>query len=208
VDAQSLFDSLPFAQRLGIDLESVGEGRAVGTLELEDHHSSVPWTTVAHGGVTYSLADTVGGSAVFSLYPKPTPTIDMRIDYTVGCKSLNGFAGPIQRITQKQLQPTVYLSPATEALRAEAEVVKDGDSVAVVSVEVTNAAGDLAADARGMYKTDGGKEKPPGPTAATIPDCRRTRTDSRPRKFSGFADRDTAEPAQYVTPNVFHGLRG
>jgi uncharacterized protein (TIGR00369 family) len=130
LDAQALFESLPFAQRLGIELESAGDGRAVATMELEDHHSSVPWTTVAHGGVTYSLADTVGGSAVFTLHPKPTPTIDMRID---------------------------YLSPATESLRAEAEVIRDGGSVAVVSVDVTNAAGEPLAEARGVYKTDGGE---------------------------------------------------
>lgn len=129
MDALTLFDELPFANRLGIEMESAADGEAVGTLELEEHHSSVPWKTVAHGGVTYSLADTVGGAAVFSLNRKPTPTVDMRID---------------------------YLSPGTDLLRAEAEVVRDGGSVAVVSVDVTDGDGEIVADARGVYKTGGG----------------------------------------------------
>lgn len=128
-DTRALFESLPFVEHLGIELESVGDGRAVATLDLDDHHSSVPWTTVAHGGVTYSLADTVGGAAVFSLHPKPNPTVDMRID---------------------------YLSPATDRLRAAAEVVRDGGSVAAVSVDVTED-GETVADARGVYKTGGGE---------------------------------------------------
>jgi len=128
-EAEELFSQLPFVERLGIEMESAGDGRAVGTLELEDGHSSVPWKTVAHGGVTYSLADTVGGAAVYSLHPKPTPTIDMRID---------------------------YLAPGTDRLRAEAEVVRDGGSVAVVSVDVTDDDGEAVADARGVYKTGGG----------------------------------------------------
>ncbi|WP_237561308.1 PaaI family thioesterase [Halostella pelagica] len=130
LNAQSLFERLPFVEHLGIELESVEDGRAVATLDLAEHHSSVPWSTVAHGGVTYSLADTVGGAAVFSLHQQPNPTIDMRID---------------------------YLSPATESLRAEAEVDRDGDTTTVVSVDITNGAGDAVADARGVYKTAGGE---------------------------------------------------
>ncbi|MFC6837481.1 PaaI family thioesterase [Halomarina ordinaria] len=121
------FGSIPFAEHLGIELETVGEGRAVGRVELREHHSSNPEAMVAHGGVAYALADTIAGAAVVDLTGAVTPTIDMRID---------------------------YLAPATgECLRAEAAVVRTGGSVATVDVTVTDGADTRIAEARGVYKT-------------------------------------------------------
>jgi uncharacterized protein (TIGR00369 family) len=59
-----------------------------------------------------------------------TPTIDMRID---------------------------YLSPATGGtLYADAEVIRNGNNVATVEVDVTDDDGTDIATARGTYKTGGG----------------------------------------------------
>ena len=103
---------MPFARHVGVELTAASDGEATGHIDIEAHHSSTPATVVAHGGVSYTLADTVGGAAVISLAEKPTPTVDMRID---------------------------YLAPATgDRLDASASVVRFGDSVAVVDVSVTD----------------------------------------------------------------------
>lgn len=122
-------DRLPFARLLGVELLEADEGRAVGRLELADEHTSNPESGIAHGGVPYALADTVAGAAVSTLNAGVTPTVDMRIDY---------------------LRPSVG-----DALRAEAEVVRNGSNVATVDVEVSNDGGDVVATARGTFKTSG-----------------------------------------------------
>jgi uncharacterized protein (TIGR00369 family) len=130
LDAEAVFSRIPFARTLGIEVESVEPGHAVGRVDLESMHSSNPERMVAHGGVAYSLADTVGGAAVVALAGSVTPTVDMRID---------------------------YLRPATgELLRAEADVVRSGGSVATVDVTVTDGDNEPLAEARGVYKTGGG----------------------------------------------------
>lgn len=126
MDVAELFEFMPFARHVGIEVTAAEDGYAEARLPLESHHSSTPETLVAHGGVTYALADTAGGAAVISVYEMPTPTVDMRID---------------------------YLAPATTDLVAEAEVVRDGGSVAVAAVEVHDDEGTRVADARGVFKT-------------------------------------------------------
>ncbi|QCJ47331.1 PaaI family thioesterase [Haloprofundus sp. MHR1] len=127
---ESLLNGLPFVEHLGIEIEAIEEGYARGRVELTPELSSVPGRKIAHGGVAYSLADTVGGASVMSLHYAPTPTIDMRID---------------------------YLAPGQSDLVAEAEVVRDGNSVAVTEVEIRDAEGSHVADARGVFKTGGGE---------------------------------------------------
>ena len=127
----ALLNEMPYVALLGIDVVEAADGYAVAELPLREEHSSVPGRRVAHGGVTYALADTVGGAAVISLHHEPTPTVDMRVD---------------------------YLAPATTDLRAEAEVVRDGRSVATADVCVTDADGTTVATARGTFKTGGGED--------------------------------------------------
>lgn len=136
-----LLDGMPFVDLLDIDVVEAADGHAVAKLPLREEHSSVPGRRVAHGGVTYALADTVSGAAVISLHRTPTPTVDMRID---------------------------YLAPATTDLRAEAEVVRDGRSVATADVRVEDADGTHVADARGTFKTGGGEDG--GVWGATSPE--------------------------------------
>ncbi|WP_284011043.1 PaaI family thioesterase [Haloarcula pelagica] len=128
MDVQGIFNELPFVEELGMELTTVEEGHAEGRLPLADEHSSNPAKQIAHGGVTYSLVDTVGGAAVVSLSGTISPTVDMRID---------------------------YLAPATADLHAEAEVVRMGGSVAVVDIDVYDADDHHVATARGTYKTSG-----------------------------------------------------
>ena len=131
MDVMEAFERMPFNDHLGIELLEAEDGHAVGRLELTAEHSSNPGTLVAHGGVTYALADSVGGAAAVSVNRGVTPTVDMRID---------------------------YLAPATGGeLLAEASLVRNGDGVATVEVEVTDGDGTAVATANGTYKTGGGE---------------------------------------------------
>jgi uncharacterized protein (TIGR00369 family) len=130
LDPVELFGHIPFVEELGIELTAAADGHAAGRLELATRHTSNERTGVVQGGVTYSLADTVGGAAVFSVVGTSTPTIDMRID---------------------------YLAPATGSeLHASAETVRVGSGVATVNVTVTDESGTHIAACRGVYKTGGG----------------------------------------------------
>ncbi|PSP59730.1 thioesterase [Halobacteriales archaeon QH_7_66_37] len=127
MDAKAFFEGMPFAQHLGVEVTECENGHAEGTLEMREELSWNENQLMAHGGVTFTLADTVGGAALVSVVDQPVPTIDMRID---------------------------YLSAATGDLYAEADVVRCGDDVGTVDVEVFAAEDDtLLADARGVYKT-------------------------------------------------------
>ena len=134
MDVTEMFSYMPFTDLLGIELTEAADGYAEGRLEMREELSSVPGGDVAHGGVTYSLADTVGGAAVISLSEDVSPTIDMRID---------------------------YLSPATDDLVAEAEVLRMGGNVAVTSIEVWDVRDHHVATARGIYKTGGDSQNTP-----------------------------------------------
>jgi len=127
MDIAELFSGIPFAEHLGIEVTKAEDGVAVARLPMEEHVSSNPSRRIAHGGATFSLADTAGGAAVVSLTHAPAPTIDMRID---------------------------YLEPATGDLEARAEVVRKGDTSSVVEVTVVEDEENRqeVARVRGVYK--------------------------------------------------------
>ena len=143
MEIEAVFEQIPFAAELGIELDEASDGHAEGRLPLREEHSSNPGRTIAHGGVTYSLADTVGGAAVVSKSESVSPTIDMRID---------------------------YLAPATGDLRAVADVVRFGGSVATVDIEVYDVDENErhVATARGVYKIGGQGEETPWTEGADV----------------------------------------
>lgn len=127
MDIEAFFESMPFADLLGIEVVEATDGHAEGRVTMRDELSWNADELLAHGGVTFTLADTVGGAALVSVVDQPVPTIDMRID---------------------------YLSAGTGDLYATADVVRVGGDVGVVDVEVTaSSSGETLADARGVYKT-------------------------------------------------------
>lgn len=127
MDTEAFFEEMPFASLLGIEVTECSDGHAEGELAVTEELSWNEDRLMAHGGVTFTLADTVGGAALVSLVDQPVPTIDMRID---------------------------YLSAGTGDLYAEADVVRCGSDVGTVDVDVYAADDDeLVADARGVYKT-------------------------------------------------------
>jgi len=117
-----LFSRMPFASLLGIEVTHADDGVAVAHLTLTDDLTSNPARGVAHGGAAFALADTVGGAAVVSLIRKPAPTVDMRID---------------------------YLEPGTDDMAARAEVVRSGNTSAVVDITVAQGEGIEGVDSEG-----------------------------------------------------------
>jgi len=127
MDVEAFFETMPFAELLGIELTAIEDGQAEGRVEMREALSWNPDRQMAHGGVPFALADTVGGAALVSVVDQPVPTVDMRID---------------------------YLDAATGDLRAVAEVVSRGEQVGTVDVDVYAVADDShVATARGVYKT-------------------------------------------------------
>jgi uncharacterized protein (TIGR00369 family) len=144
MDVTDIFEYMPFTNLLGIEITEAADGYAEGRVEMREDLSSVPGRSIAHGGVTYSLADTVGGAAVISQTQDVSPTVDMRMD---------------------------YLAPATDDLFAEAEVLRLGGSVAVTSIDVWDVDDHHVATARGVYKTGGDSGDTPWVTGDTASDA-------------------------------------
>jgi uncharacterized protein (TIGR00369 family) len=134
MELPDLFNETPFVKHLGIEVTEASDGYAEASLPFSDELRSNKWGSVAHGGATYALADTAGGAAVISLAEDVSPTVDMRID---------------------------YLAPATSDLRASAEVIRFGSSLAMVQVDIHDEDGNRAATAQGTYKTSGQGESTP-----------------------------------------------
>jgi len=134
MELSGLFNQMPFAELLGIEVTAAEDGYAEGRLPFTEDLQSNPDGSVAHGGATYALADTVGGAAVISLAHDVSPTVDMRID---------------------------YLAPARTDLHASAEVIRHGSNLSMVSVEIEDAEGTQVATAQGTYKSGGQGEGTP-----------------------------------------------
>ncbi len=71
----------PYGEFLGIELDSVGEGKAHCSIKLQPHHLNTGGRV--HGGVLTSLADTAAGVAVRSIRPegKLSATTDLSIAF-------------------------------------------------------------------------------------------------------------------------------
>jgi uncharacterized protein (TIGR00369 family) len=134
MDLAALFNETPLVQLLGIEVTVADDGHAEGRLAYSQDILSNPYGDVIHGGVTYALADTIGGAAAMSRAGAVAPTVDMRID---------------------------YLAPATTDLTCEADVVRFGGHLAMVRADVHDAEGTHVATAHGAYKTGGQGDETP-----------------------------------------------
>jgi acyl-CoA thioesterase len=123
--ASSALASVPFAKLLGIELEEIDSGIATLAFdikpELKQNHG------VVHGGAIASLIDSATAFAIISLLP------------------------PNERATTVDLTIS-YLRPLTEGrARAVARVLRSGNRLIVVSAELFDEAGTLAATALSTY---------------------------------------------------------
>lgn len=81
---QMIEEVIPFNKFLGIRASHIGEDGITLELPFQEHFVGDPVRPALHGGVMSTLADVVGGLAVWSRVEDAhtrVSTIDMRIDY-------------------------------------------------------------------------------------------------------------------------------
>lgn len=80
---RQFIEALPFSKALQMEMEEMGDGRAVISMPYSKDLVGDPATGVIHGGAVSALMDTCGGAAVMShpLAKVATATLDLRIDY-------------------------------------------------------------------------------------------------------------------------------
>jgi uncharacterized protein (TIGR00369 family) len=118
-------ETVPFARLLGIEVDSVDKGTA--TLGLTIRHELMQNNGVVHGGAVASLIDTATAFAILSLLAtrEKISTVDLTIS---------------------------YLRPLTAGrVTATANVVRAGRRVIVVSADVLDNEGRLAATSLSTY---------------------------------------------------------
>ncbi len=76
-------NNIPFNAFLGMKVTSMDEGEAEMMIPGRPELTGDPFRPALHGGVVSSLADTVGGLAVFTLVGRTrvASTVDLRVDY-------------------------------------------------------------------------------------------------------------------------------
>lgn len=118
-------ENVPFAQLLGIEIESIEPGHAVLTMQIKEELKRNGG--IAHGGAIATLIDSAMAMAIVPLLAEGerTTTVDLTIH---------------------------YLRPLSErSARASARVVRAGKRVITVSAELFDADGKLAATALSTY---------------------------------------------------------
>lgn len=81
--ARRFIEAIPHAEALGMEMVSVGKGRASMVMPYADHLIGDPETGVIHGGAVFALLDTCAGASVMihASGPISTATLDLRVDY-------------------------------------------------------------------------------------------------------------------------------
>ena len=122
---ESALQKVPFAKLIGIELEDVQAG--IATLALDVREDLKQNHGVVHGGAVASLIDSATAFAVISVLP------------------------PDERATTADLTIS-FLRPLTKGrIRCTAKVLRAGRRLIVVSAELSDDAGKLAATALTTY---------------------------------------------------------
>ncbi len=121
--------SVGFIDYIGIKLTSLEEGHAEGEIEIQPHHLN-PGGGL-HGGLLFSIADTIGGFATRTLDVLPT-TLSSNMNF---------------------LRPT----KGTRVLTAKADVIKRGKNISVVRIDLFNENGVLVASGASNYSDLSGR---------------------------------------------------
>ena len=124
-DLKDIYGSSPFNNFIGIKLEELEEGYVVYSLKIATHHKNVNQSV--HGGVFFSILDSVMGATVRTITKQPITTINSSINY---------FA-PLREGDQ---------------IFASAKVVQCGKSIATAEGEVKDCNGTVLAKTIGTFK--------------------------------------------------------
>ncbi len=120
-----------FIEYSEIKVTQVSPGHAEGEIEIKPHHLN-PGGAL-HGGLIFTLMDTIGGFATRLLGVLPT-TLSSNINY---------------------LRPTL----GTKVLKAKADVIKRGRNVSVVRIDLINDQDVLVASGAANYSDLSGRVK-------------------------------------------------
>ena len=120
-----------FIKYSGIKITTAGNGHAEGEIEIQPHHLN-PGGAL-HGGLIFTIMDTIGGFAARTLGVLPT-TLSSNINF---------------------LRPT----RGTKKIRAVADVIKRGRNVSVVRIDIFNDRDVLVASGAGNYSDLTGRVK-------------------------------------------------
>jgi uncharacterized protein (TIGR00369 family) len=128
-ELQERLTQSPFIRFLGliVDKAEPEEQRVTMTAPMRPEFERLAGSGQWHGGPIAAVIDTVGDYALVMTIGRPLPTINFRVDY---------------------LRPAV-----NTALTVIARVRRQGRSVGVVDVDVTDAKGALVAIGRATYAT-------------------------------------------------------
>ena len=121
---QSFVDRHGYLSWLGVDVETLEDGRAVLTVEQNDDFENPAGNDghdPIHGGIVATVIDTSSAFALRTTFDDPDAVGLSTTDLTVS-----------------------YLRPATGDLRAEADVLRVGGSTGVTDVRVVGADGEAA----------------------------------------------------------------
>ncbi len=123
--AREVFETIPFARLLGMELSEIEPGRATVRLQMQDKLRQ--HRHLMHGGATASLIDTATAFAVASVLTEGenAATVDLTVH---------------------------YLRPVTAgSVRCEAKILRAGKRLITVSAEVTDDRDKLIATALTTY---------------------------------------------------------
>jgi uncharacterized protein (TIGR00369 family) len=118
-------EAVPYAKFLGLRLDSIEPGRATMSLEIREELKQN--AGVVHGGVVASLIDSATAFAILPLLKEDerTTTVDLTISY---------------------LRPLI-----SGTISATARVVREGGRIVVLSADLHDDSGNLAATALSTY---------------------------------------------------------
>ena len=124
-EQRKIYENSPFNNYLGIKLEALEEGSVIYTLEINPSHLNV--NQGVHGGVYFSILDSVMGATIRSIVKQPIVTINM---------SINFFA------------------PANnnDTMKATAKILQRGRSIVTAEGFLENSEGQLLAKSIGTFK--------------------------------------------------------
>ncbi len=136
---------IAFDAFLGLKVQDISEGRGLLHLPYRPDYLGDPFRPALHGGIIAVLVDTAAGVAALSSLPPGSKcsTVDMRVDYL-----LPGLA---------------------DDLWAEARVVRSGNRVAVINVDVFQREQRQVATGRAVYSLRPAETLMPG-ASSTRPD--------------------------------------
>ena len=124
-EMREIYENSPFNNYLGIKLEKFEEGSVTYTLKTTQSHLNV--NQAIHGGVFFSLLDSVTGATIRSVIKQPIVTVNMSIHYFAPAK--NG-----------------------ELLTASAKIIQQGNSIVTAEASIVDSVGNVLAKSIGTFK--------------------------------------------------------